>query len=59
MDITAYDEHDAVVRVAKLGALQLQGELMMTIPASLPLTGWFTRTICNIKNWRARIKLYE
>lgn len=49
INIMAEDVADAEARVAKLGNLQLQGELMGTIPA-WPGAGWLVRAICGIKN---------
>lgn len=45
----AEDAADAEARIAKLGNLQLQGELKGTIPAG-PGAGWLVKTICWIGN---------
>lgn len=50
LDIHARDLADAKARVAKLGRLQLQGELKGTIPA-LPCAGWFVQALCAVRNW--------
>lgn len=48
LNIHAYDMTDAQARVAKLGNLQLNGELVMTIPV---VTGsWLPRLICWVRN---------
>jgi hypothetical protein len=49
LEITAYDNADAEARVAKLGNLQLQGELMMTIPANR-CRPWIADIICRVRN---------
>lgn len=48
LDIKAADLADAEARVAKLGNLQLQGELKMTIPVRSG--AWLPMTICTIRN---------
>lgn len=50
LNIRAYDFDDAEARVAKLGNLQLQGELMMTIPASV-CRPWLANIICGVCNF--------
>lgn len=49
LDISAKDYADAEARVAKLGNLQLQGELMMKIPAGAG-SPWLANLICKIGN---------
>lgn len=49
LNITADDWQDAEARVAKLGNLQLEGELMATIPAK-PGVGLLVRALCTIRN---------
>lgn len=49
LNIMARDHEDAERRVAKLGNLQLQGELKMTIPAIAP--HWFIETLCRVRNF--------
>jgi len=43
LDIVARDADDAEARAAKLGNLQLLGEVKMRIRADLPATGVFVR----------------
>lgn len=50
LNIMAEDAADAEARVAKLGNLQLQGELKGTIPAG-PGAAFFVRAICALRNW--------
>jgi hypothetical protein len=49
LNIHAYDMADAEARVAKLGNLQLNGELLMTIHA-VPGGNWIPRLICWVRN---------
>lgn len=49
LDIMAEDAADAEARVAKLGNLQLQGELKARIPATMG-AGTLVRVICSIRN---------
>ena len=48
LDIKAADWADAEARVNKLGNLQLQGELVMTIPGWMPC--WMIRFTCWVRN---------
>lgn len=48
VEIMAPDWADAEARVAKLGNLQLQGEVVMVIPARG--TGWFVRAYVWLRN---------
>ena len=50
--ICARDWQDAEARVAKLGNLQLDGELKGTIPAQIPGAGLLVRLWTTIKNIR-------
>lgn len=54
INIHAYDAADAEARVAKLGILQLQGELMMTIPAKC-CSPWLANFICWIGTLKTRL----
>src|SRR2546423_96649 len=49
LEIHAFDDDDAQARAAKLGNLQLLGELKATIPAK-PGAGLLVRAICRIRN---------
>ncbi len=49
-DIDAYDFADAEARCKKIGGLQLDGELVATIPAG-PGAGLLARCICGVMNW--------
>lgn len=51
LNITARDWEDARQRVAKLGNLQLEGKLMMTIPAYSTKSAWLPNLICRIRNF--------
>lgn len=50
LEIMAPDWADAEARVAKLGNLQLQGEVVAKIPAHIG-AGLFVRAITAIRNW--------
>lgn len=49
LNIMAADLEDAKARVAKLGNLQLQGELVAGIPANVPCSGLYVR----LRTWLA------
>lgn len=49
LNISARDLADAEARVAKLGNLQLEGELKMTIPVRSG--AWLPNLICGIRNF--------
>ncbi len=49
LNIHAYDMEDAKARVAKLGNLQLNGELIMSIPC-IPGAGLFVKATCWVRN---------
>jgi hypothetical protein len=48
VEIMAYDWDDARARVAKLGFLRLDGELMATIPVRV---GCLAKLWCRVANW--------
>lgn len=50
LNITARDWSDAEARAAKLGNLQILGELKGTIPAQIPGAGLLVRLWTTIKN---------
>lgn len=50
LNINAYDSADAAARVAKLGNLQLLGELMLTIPARDNRFAWLVQLLCKARN---------
>ncbi len=50
LNVIAQNDEDAEARVAKLGNLQLLGELKGTIPAQIPGAGLLVRLWTTIKN---------
>lgn len=50
LDLVARDHADAEARAAKLGNLQLLGEVEMRVPAGIPGSGIFARFIVWIRN---------